>query len=116
MPILNVPHETAALAVQYATQISEGYELNARLSDTYTGGATDLAYYFGVNLPSYSLLALRATISHNNWSAALFADNLTNKVALITANNTQFQFNIPQLIRYSMVQPRTIGTQINYRF
>ncbi len=116
VPILNVPHETAALAVQYATQISEGYELNARLSDTYTGGATDLAYYFGVNLPSYSLLALRATISHNNWSAALFADNLTNKVALITANNTQFQFNIPQLIRYSMVQPRTIGTQINYRF
>jgi len=50
------------------------------------------------------------------WSVAAFVDNLTNKVALMTANNTSFQFNIPQVVRYSTNQPRTFGTQINYRF
>jgi len=37
-------------------------------------------------------------------------------VALMTANNTSFQFNIPQLVRYSTNQPRTVGMQINYKF
>ena len=55
-------------------------------------------------------------MARDNWSADLFVDNFTNKVALISANNTSFQFNIPQVVRYSTNQPRTFGTQINYRF
>jgi outer membrane receptor protein involved in Fe transport len=43
-------------------------------------------------------------------------DNLTNKVALTTANNTSFQFNIPQVVRYTTNQPRTVGMQLNYKF
>jgi len=35
---------------------------------------------------------------------------------LITANNTSFQFNIPQLVRYSTNQPRTVGVEVNYHF
>jgi hypothetical protein len=46
----------------------------------------------------------------------VFVDNLTNKVALMSANNTSFQFNMPQLVRYSTNQPRTVGTQFNYHF
>jgi outer membrane receptor protein involved in Fe transport len=46
----------------------------------------------------------------------LFVDNLTNKVAAISANNTSFQYNIASLVRYSTNQPRTYGTEINYRF
>ena len=34
----------------------------------------------------------------------------------MTANNTSFQFNIPQLTRYTVNQPRTVGTQVNYKF
>ncbi len=34
----------------------------------------------------------------------------------LTANNTSFQFNIPQLVRYSTNQPRTVGVQLNYKF
>jgi hypothetical protein len=37
-------------------------------------------------------------------------------VALMTANNTSFQFNIPQVVRYSTNQPRTVGVQLNYKF
>ena len=53
---------------------------------------------------------------HGKWNATLFVDNLTNKVAQLTTNNTQFQFNVPQLVRVSTNQPRTYGTEINYRF
>jgi hypothetical protein len=55
-------------------------------------------------------------LARDNWSADLFVDNLTNKVALISANNTSFQFNIPQVVRYSTNQPRTVGVQANYKF
>ncbi len=116
IPILNVPHQTASLSLMYSAEFGNGYRLTARASDTYTGFATDEAYYFGVPLPSYAIADARVTLARGAWSAQLFVDNLTNKVALMTANNTQFQFNIPQLIRYTVNQPRTIGTQINYNF
>jgi hypothetical protein len=41
---------------------------------------------------------------------------LTNKAAEVTANNTSFQVNIPGLVRMSTVQPRTVGTEFDYRF
>jgi hypothetical protein len=37
-------------------------------------------------------------------------------LALMTANNTTFQFNIPQLIRYTVNQPRTVGVQLDHHF
>ncbi len=116
VPILNVPHQTAALSVVYSTELGDGYRLTARASDTYTGFATDEAFYFGVHLPPYAIAAARLSIAHDAWSAHLFADNLTNKTALMTANNTQFQFNIAQLTRYTVNQPRTVGVQLNYAF
>jgi len=58
----------------------------------------------------------RIGVATDKWDAALFVDNLTNKVAELSANNTQFQFNVPQIIRFSTNQPRTFGTQINYHF
>jgi len=115
VPILNVPRETAALALIYTANFA-GYKLTARASDTYTGYSTDEAFYFGVHLPPYSIAALRATVARDNWSVTLFADNVANKVALLTANNTQFQFNIPQLTRYTVNQPRTVGAQLNFAF
>jgi iron complex outermembrane receptor protein len=116
IPILNVPHQTAAVSLIYSAEVGGGYRLTARVSDNYTGYATDEAYYFGVHLPPYAIVAARLNLTHGSWSADLFVDNLTNKTALMTANNTQFQFNIAQLIRYATNQPRTIGTQINYKF
>jgi iron complex outermembrane receptor protein len=116
IPILNVPHQTAGLSLMYSSEIGDGFRITARASDTYTGYSTDEAYYFGVHLPAYAIADARVTLARGAWSAQLFVDNLTNKVALMTANNTQFQFNIPQLIRYTVNQPRTIGTQINYKF
>ncbi len=116
IPILNVPRETAGGSLTYSTIVADDYHLSARGSVTYTGWSTDEAYYFGIHLPGYAIASARVTVARDAWSATVFGDNLLNKVALTTANNTQFQFNIPQLTRYTTNQPRTIGLQVNYNF
>jgi outer membrane receptor protein involved in Fe transport len=115
-PILNVAKDTASVTLMYSTTVAGDYKLSARVSDSFTGTATDVAYYYGYQLPSYSISNARLSLAHADWQVQLFVDNLTNKQALISANNTSFQFNIPQLVRYSTNQPRTFGTQINYHF
>jgi iron complex outermembrane receptor protein len=115
-PIMNVVKDTANLTLTYSTAVMGDYQLTASASDSYTGTSHDVAYYFNYILPSYNTANARLILAHNNWSANLFIDNLTNKVALMTANNTSFQFNIPQVVRYSTNQPRTFGTQVNYKF
>jgi iron complex outermembrane receptor protein len=116
VPIMNIPKDTASIALTYATEVMSDYELSVRVADSFTGTAHDVAYYFDYQLPSYNIASARMTLTHANWSANLFCDNLTNKVALETANNTSFQFNVPQIVRYSTNQPRTFGTQVNYKF
>jgi outer membrane receptor protein involved in Fe transport len=115
-PIMNVVKDTASLSLTYATTVMGDYQLSARIADAFVGSSYDVAYYYGYKLPSYNIANARVNLAHGDWSANLFVDNLTNKVALMTANNTSFQFNIPQVARFSTNQPRTVGMQINYRF
>jgi outer membrane receptor protein involved in Fe transport len=82
----------------------------------YVGQAYDQAYHYGIPLPAYNLANARVGLGMDRWTATLFVDNLTNKTAQLTANNTQFQFNIPQLTRIATNQPRTFGTEINFKF
>jgi iron complex outermembrane receptor protein len=116
IPILNVPKDAASLALIYSAQVFGSYQLTGRVSDAYVGQAYDQAYAFGIPLPSYNIANARLGLGSGKWNATLFVDNLTNKVAELTTNNTQFQFNVPQLVRVSTNQPRTFGTEINYRF
>jgi iron complex outermembrane receptor protein len=116
IPILNVPKDAASLALIYSTQVFGSYQLTGRLSDAYVGPSYDQAYAFGIRLPSYNIANARLGLGNGKWNATLFVDNLTNKVAELATNNTQFQFNVPQLVRISTNQPRTFGTEINYRF
>lgn len=109
VPIMNVVKDTASLTLTYSTEALSGYNLTASTADSYTGTSHDVAYYFDYQLPSYSIANARVNLAHDNWSTNLFVDNLTNKVALTTANNTSFQFNIPQLVRYSTNQPTSRG-------
>jgi iron complex outermembrane recepter protein len=115
-PIMNVAKDTASLSLTYVTNVMDDYKLSARIADVFVGSSYDVAYYFGYKLPSYSLANARVGVAHGDWSADLFVDNLANKVALMTANNTSFQFNIPQVVRYATNQPRTVGVQLNYKF
>jgi outer membrane receptor protein involved in Fe transport len=116
VPILNVPKYTASLAMIYSTTVSQDYRLTARLSDSLVGPSIDESFNFGINLPSYNILNGRIGVSKDKWSATLFVTNITNNIAWMGANNTSFQFNNPGFYRVSTEQPRTFGTQVNYRF
>jgi iron complex outermembrane recepter protein len=115
LPILNVPKETASVALTYKVEVQQGYRLVTRIAANYVGASYDQAYTL-VSLPSYTLLSGRLTLNHEAWSATLFGNNLTNTITRLTANNTEFQFTIPQLVRISTGQPRTIGVQLDYHF
>ena len=115
-PILNVPKETGSVALVYETDLTSNLKLTARVDDSYIGPSYDEAYHFGIRLPPYAIANARISLSMGNWTARLFVTNLTNKVAELTANNTSWQFNIPAVVRFSTNQPRTFGTEINYRF
>ena len=115
-PILNVPKSAGSLALTYSTEIRNGYKLTGRASASYVGQTIDEAFFYNIHLGGYTLANARLNLAHDSWSMALFVDNLTNKVAAISANNTSFQYNIPSLVRYSTNQPRTFGTEINYHF
>ena len=115
-PIMNVAKDGGSVSITYATEIWNDYKFSARAADVFVGTSRDVAYYYDYILPSYNIANARVGLEHDNWSANLFVDNLANKVALMTANNTSFQFNIPQLVRYSTNQPRTVGVQVNYKF
>jgi iron complex outermembrane receptor protein len=114
-PILNVPKDTGSLSISYSTKVLADYQLTARVTDNYVGSSTDESYSY-LTLPSYNLVQARVGMSADKWSAHLFVTNLTNKIAEVTANNTSFQVNIPGLVRISTVQPRTVGTEFDYRF
>jgi outer membrane receptor protein involved in Fe transport len=116
VPILNVAKENVSSSLAYSTLLMPGWRLTARVDDQLVGRSTDVAYFFGYQLPSYNIGNFHVILDHGLWSVNLFCDNFTNEVALISANNTSFQFNIPQTVRYSTNQPRTFGTQINVRF
>jgi outer membrane receptor protein involved in Fe transport len=116
VPIQNVAKDNISASLAYTTPVAPGYDLTARLDDQEVGPSTDLAYYFGYTLPSYNIANFHMILKHDNWSVNLFCDNIANTVALISSNNTSFQFNIPQLVRYSTNQPLTFGTQINLKF
>jgi iron complex outermembrane recepter protein len=116
VPIMNVPKDTASFSINYLTNVMGDYQFSAHLVDSYVGTAYDVAYYFAYKLPGYNIANARVGLGHGKWSSNLFIDNLTNKQALMTANNTSFQFNIPQVVRYSTNQPRTYGVQFNYKW
>jgi iron complex outermembrane receptor protein len=109
----NVPRWTYSLSGTYTHVIASGYDgylradlrhIDSRFNDL-PGNTAGL-----VNQPSYTLLNLRLGFMHDGWGAALFVDNLANKVAIL---NTQF---IGALEYQTINTPRTVGLNVKKRF
>ncbi|HMK85791.1 MAG TPA: TonB-dependent receptor [Steroidobacteraceae bacterium] len=112
--LLDVPDATANTSLIYSTPLSSTYNFNARGTYTYVGPMQDITYVRN-NLPGYSLVNVRAGIGADRFSAYLFCDNLTNKLAILT-NNVAQTVNIPSLNRWVSNQPRTIGLDLQLRY
>jgi iron complex outermembrane recepter protein len=115
LPILNIPKYTQTASVTYTHPAFDDVNFTARLSNSYVGQETDIEYTYAT-LPSYNLVALRFGLVGNKASAYLFADNLTDKRAMLGINTTAFAWTIPSVERVATNQPRTIGLDFNYKF
>lgn len=113
--LLNIPKYTASAALLYSRPLSGDLRFTARAATSHTGPVRDEAYTY-VELPSYTLVDARIGILSNRWNVYLTGANLTNKIAELTANNTDLTFNIPSLTRFTTNQPRTIGLDATVKF
>jgi iron complex outermembrane recepter protein len=115
LPILNIPKYTQTASVTYTHPLFNDVSFSARLSNSYVGEQTDIEYTYAT-LPSYDLIALRFGLVGSKASAYLFADNLTDRRAMLGINTTAFAWTTPSVERVATNQPRTIGLDFNYKF
>jgi outer membrane receptor protein involved in Fe transport len=113
--ILNVPKYTGTAALDYAHPLSSGAQLVGRLTDSYTGPLTDIAYY-RVELPSHNWVDLRFGYTKNTWGAFLVGNNITNQHSQLTIDNQIWAWQQPTVTRVSTNTPRTLGAEFHYKF
>jgi len=114
-PILNIPKYTATASLAYDRPLTGSYSVDARIWETFTGPLEDAAYTY-MGLPAYRLAYFRTGVTSEKWDIFAFVDNLTNRQAILTVNNTEWGVNIPSLTRATTNQPRTAGLKLTYRF
>jgi hypothetical protein len=112
---LNVPRYEVTSALNYSIPISDHYKLTARLSETTTGPFYDINYYVQ-QLPSYTLASARVGLVGGPWAAYLFANNLTDKIAILTIDTRSYSTPTPAFNQPSVTTPRTVGLELNYKF
>jgi iron complex outermembrane recepter protein len=114
-PVLNIPKETGDLALVYDRHLWSDVNWTTRLSDSYVGTTHDIAFAPTI-LPPYMLVAARSGFKWDGYNISVFGDNLGNKHAELTTNNTAFTWNSPTITRVTTNQPRTIGVDLQYQF
>jgi iron complex outermembrane recepter protein len=112
--LLDVPDVTTNTSLIYSTPVSAALNFSVRGTYTYIGPMQDITFVRN-NLPGYSLVNARAGVTSERFSAYLFCDNLTDKIAILT-NNVAQTVNIPSLNRWATNQPRTIGIDLQVRY
>jgi iron complex outermembrane receptor protein len=112
--LLDVPEVTANTTLSYKQPLGEGRNLVARLTNSYVDSIQDITFTRNT-LPSYDLVGFRLGVETVRWSAFLFVDNLTNKMALLSDTGA-LSANISILNRIATNQPRTIGADLNVKF
>ncbi len=113
--VLNVPRYTANAAADYHVPITDQMNGFLNLSVSTVGPERDQSGYPQI-LPPYTLTNARAGVSSGPWSAYLFGTNLTNRVAELSINNTNFAWTTYAITRVSTNQPRTIGLDFAYKW
>jgi outer membrane receptor protein involved in Fe transport len=118
----DVPEYSGSAYASYQFQLSDRFNLVARVDDTYVGDRVGLGSAGGVvnatqaPLPSYNLINLRLTLNASDgWSAALFVNNLTDKHAYLE-DVAQLGLPNPAYNRVATNQPMTIGMDLNAHF
>jgi iron complex outermembrane receptor protein len=112
--IPNVPKYMVSGQINYRAPLNDELDLVANVSDRLLGGVEDITAQRN-RLPGYNLLDARIGIEKKAWTAALFANNLTNKHAQLSDTNS-LGANLPQFNRVATNQPRTIGIDLSFHY
>jgi iron complex outermembrane recepter protein len=112
--LLDVPQATATTSLSYKYPLPNSMNLIARATNSYVDSIQDITYARNT-LPAYDLVGARAGVETERWSAVVFIDNATNKVALLSDTGA-LSANISILNRVTTNQPRTIGADLNFKF
>jgi outer membrane receptor protein involved in Fe transport len=112
--LLDVPEVTANTSLSYKQPLDESKTLVGRLTNSYVDSIQDITFTRNT-LPAYDLVGFRLGVETMRWSAFVFADNLTNKMALLSDTGA-LSANISILNRVATNQPRTIGADLNFKF
>jgi len=111
--IPNVPRYQFNAGINYSRPIYGDWEGVLAADVTYRDFVN--AYFasnsFNLELPPYTLVGLRAGVNYGPWSGSLFAKNVANVRAQVSAiNSTQDPHAL------LTVQPRTIGIRVTRKF
>ena len=112
--LLDVPEFTANTSFNYKQPIAAGMSLVGRLTNSYVDSIQDITFARN-SLPPYDLVDLRLGVETASWSAFLFVDNLTNKMALLSDTGA-LSANVPIFNRIATNQPRTVGVDFSVKF
>ncbi len=87
--------------------------LNSFGANTIGGPLTASTFTYASELPSYDILNLRLGVLKGRWDVALFANNLTDEVALLSLDRER---GTRARIGYLTNQPRTFGVNARVSF
>jgi iron complex outermembrane recepter protein len=112
--LLDVPDWTANTTLTWQRPIDDDFTFVGRITNSYVGSMQDITYARNT-LPGYDLIDLRAGVTTKAWSAFLFVDNLTDKIAQLS-NTGALSANVSILNRVAVNQPRTVGVDLSYKY
>jgi outer membrane receptor protein involved in Fe transport len=120
-----IPRWSGSLTAQYNTPIGANWSAFGGGGYRYLGGRlsapegeSSAGLPGGYTLGSYSLIDLRAGVSHGGLTVALFVKNLADKRAYESPAEYRYTYavNAPIDIKAPVVQPRTLGISIDQTF
>jgi len=85
----------------------------ASFPDTIGGPLTQNTFTFNPELPSYSLVNLRAGLTRSTWEVAVFLNNVTDKQARLALDRER---GLRARVGYLVNQPRTLGVTLRFAY
>lgn len=115
-PVPNVPKHKFTLSADYTYYLANSNTMVFHIDGTYSGpkNTTFPNSADNVRLPGHTLVNASITYYQENWSVALFADNLLNEYIPFLGRSAAF--NTPRGQFNFINQPRTIGLDFRHSF
>jgi iron complex outermembrane receptor protein len=113
LEVQDVPSFTSTASLAYRTPLSNGMNFAARIENTYVTSRQEVTFAL-YTIPAYDLTNLRAGVEGDRWSAMMFVNNFSDRLAQIS-NAYQINVGIATFQRAAVAPPRTIGLEFNYK-